>query len=77
MLNCRPKIIVYISCIEFLGSCIDIQDTRRFRVSCSELYSTLICSVAITKYFYTKYFTLNTFFWKKSSRTKYIVNFGI
>ena len=22
MLNCRPKIIVYVSCIKFVGSCI-------------------------------------------------------
>ena len=34
-------------------------------------------SVAITKYFFTKYFTLNTFFLIKSTLTKYFVNFGI
>ena len=33
-------------------------------------------SVAITKYFFTKYFTLNTFF-EKITRTKYFLNFGI
>ena len=33
-------------------------------------------SVAITKYFVTKYFTLNPFF-EKSTRNKYFVNFGI
>ena len=35
-----------------------------------------VSSVAITKYFFTKYFTLNTFF-EKSTSTKYFVNFGI
>ena len=31
---------------------------------------------AITKYFFTKYITLNTVF-EKSTRTKYFVNFDI
>ena len=36
----------------------------------------IVISVAITKYFFTKYFTLNTLL-EKSTRTKYFVNFGI
>ena len=54
MLNYRTKIIVYISCIKFFGSCMyryteyTIHDTRRFRLSCSELcytYSVHRCTL--------------------------------
>ena len=49
MLNCRPKIsCMYCTSVyqkNWDRVCIDIHDTRRFRVSCSELW--LICSLQI------------------------------
>ena len=42
MLNCMPKIIVYVSCINFWDlRCIDINDTRNTRFSCI-VFRTLI-----------------------------------
>ena len=40
MLNCRPKVIVYVSCIKFLGSCM-YRYTRYTTISCI-VFRTLI-----------------------------------